>query len=106
MMDFFNQAVSTITQLVVMGAGTALAYYGIPLLKKLGVYGMVKIGVFAAEKLAESGKIQKIDKNAEAKKILAMLGIKESPLTDAMIEAACKELDVQEDKLKAELKKG
>lgn len=105
MMDFFNQVVATITRLVVMGAGSMLVYYGVPLLKKLGVYGLVKIGVFAAEKLAESGKIQKIDKNAEAKKILTMLGIKESPLVDAMIEAACKELDVQEKKLKEELKK-
>ena len=105
MADFFSQALTTITQLIVAGTGTALACYGIPLLKKLGIYGLVKIGVFAAEKLAESGKIQKIDKNTKAKEILSMLGIKESPLVDAMIEAACKELDVQEDKLKAELKK-
>lgn len=105
-MDFMNQVVATITRLVVMGAGTAFAVYGIPLLKKLGVYGLVKIGVYAAEKLAESGKIQKVDKNAEAKKILSMLGVKENPLIDAMIEAAVKELDVQEKKLAEEVKKG
>lgn len=105
-MDVFNQAVSTITQVIVMCGGAALSYYGIPLLKKMGLFGLVKIGVFAAEKLAESGKIKKIDKNTEAKKIISMLGIKESPLIDAMIEAAVKELDVQEKKLTDEVKKG
>ena len=43
MMDFFNQVVATIAQLVVAGAGTAFMVYGIPYLKKIGVYKLVQI---------------------------------------------------------------
>lgn len=35
MMDFFNQVVATIAQLVVAGAGTAFMVYGIPISRKL-----------------------------------------------------------------------
>lgn len=104
-MDLVNELLTTTVKLVVTAGGSCLIAYGFPWLKKIGLYKMVQIGVMAAEKLAESGQIPKIDKNAKAKEILAMLGIKESPMIDAMIEAAVKELDNQENKVMDELKK-
>ena len=105
MMNYVNELVTLIVKIIIGGAGSALIAYGFPWLKKVGLYKLVQIGVMAAEKLAESGQIPKVDKNAKAKEILAMLGIKESPMIDAMIEAAVKELDNQENKVKNELKK-
>lgn len=105
MMDLFNELLTTVVKLVVTAGGSYLIAYGLPWLKKIGLYKMVQIGVMAAEKLAESGAIPKVDKNAKAKEILGMLGVKESPMIDAMIEAAVKELDNQENKFKEELKK-
>ncbi len=105
MMDLVNELLTTLVKLVITAGGSYLIAYGLPWLKKIGLYKMVQIGVMAAEKLAESGAIPKVDKNAKAKEILGMLGIKESPMIDAMIEAAVKELDNQGNKVKDELKK-
>lgn len=63
MMDFFNQVVTTVAQLVVAGAGTAFMVYGIPYLKKIGVYKLVQMTVRAAEKVGATGVIKKADKN-------------------------------------------
>lgn len=101
MMELFNELLTTLVKIVVTAGGSYLIAYGLPWLK----YKMVQIGVMAAEKLAESGVIKKVDKNAKAKEILGMLGIKVTPMIDAMIEAAVKELDNQENKIKSELKK-
>ena len=105
MMDLVNELLTTLVKLVITAGGSYLIAYGLPWLKKIGLYKMGQIGVMAAEKLAESGAIPKVDKNAKAKEILGMLGIKESPMIDAMIEAAVKELDNQGNKVKDELKK-
>lgn len=105
MMDLVNELLTTLVKLVITAGGSYLIAYGLPWLKKIGLYKLVQIGVMAAEKLAESGAIPKVDKNAKAKEILGMLGIKESPMIDAMIEAAVKELDNQGNKVKDELKK-
>ena len=105
MMELVNELLTTLVKLVVTAGGSYLIAYGLPWLKKIGLYKMVQIGVKAAEKLAESGVIKKVDKNAKAKEILGMLGIKVTPVIEAMIEAAVKELDTQENKVKDELKK-
>lgn len=105
MVDIMNEILTTLVKLVITAGGSYLIAYGFPWLKKIGLYKMVQIGVMAAEKLAESGAIPKVDKNAKAKEILGMLGIKVSPVIEAMIEAAVKELDTQENKVKDELKK-
>lgn len=105
MMDLFNELLTTVVKLVVTAGGSYLIAYGLPWLKKIGLYKMVQIGVMAAEKLAESGAIPKVDKNAKAKEILGMLGINVTPAIEMMIEAAVKELDTQESKVKDELKK-
>ena len=57
MMDFFNQVVATIAQLAVAGAGTAFMVYGIPYLKKIGVYKLVQMTVRAAEKVGATGAV-------------------------------------------------
>lgn len=48
-MDIINELVSVIVRLVIAGAGTAFMAYGIPYLKKIGVYKLVQIAVRAAE---------------------------------------------------------
>lgn len=40
-MDIINELVSVIVRLVIAGAGTAFMAYGIPYLKKIGVYKLV-----------------------------------------------------------------
>ena len=55
MMDIINELVSVIVRLVIAGAGTAFMAYGIPYLKKIGVYKLVQIAVRAAEKLGATG---------------------------------------------------
>ena len=54
-MDIINELVSVIVRLVIAGAGTAFMAYGIPYLKKIGVYKLVQIAVRAAEKLGATG---------------------------------------------------
>ena len=105
MMDLVNELLTTLVKIVITAGGSYFIATAMPWLKKIGLYKLVQIGVMAAEKLAESGVIQKVDKNAKAKEILGMLGIKVTPMIEAMIEAAVKELDNQENKIKDELKK-
>ncbi len=105
MMDIINELLTTLVKLLVTAGGSYFIAVGLPWLKKVGLYKLVQIGVMAAEKLAESGQIHKVDKNAKAKEILGLLGIKVTPVIDAMIEAAVKELDNQENKISNELKK-
>ena len=105
MMDIINELLTTLVKLLVTAGGSYFIAFGLPWLKKVGLYKLVQIGVMAAEKLAESGQIHKVDKNAKAKEILGLLGIKVTPVIDAMIEAAVKELDNQENKISNELKK-
>ncbi len=48
MMHIINELVTVIVGLVIAGAGTAFMAYGIPYLKKIGVYKLVQIAVRAA----------------------------------------------------------
>lgn len=105
MMDIINELVSVIVRLVVASAGTAFMAYGIPYLKKLGVYKLVQIAVRAAEKLGATGAINKADKKKYVEDALIRLGVKITPTIDTMIEAAVKEMEIQNDKISDELKK-
>ena len=105
MMDFFNQVVATIAQLAVAGAGTAFMVYGIPYLKKIGVYKLVQMTVRAAEKVGATGVIKKADKKKYVVAALEKMGVTITPTIDMMIEAAVKELDIQNEKIENELKK-
>lgn len=65
----------------------------IPFLKEKRIYSTVKKFVQAAEKLAESGVIQKIDKKKYVIDLLKENGITITPTLDAFIESAVEELD-------------
>ena len=105
MMDFVNQIVSVIVKLVITGAGTAFIAYGIPYLKQIGMYKIVQMAVRAAEKLGVTGAIEKADKKKYVIAALKKMGIEVTPTIEMMIEAAVKELDIQNEKIQAELNK-
>ena len=105
MMDFMNQVVSVIVKLVITGAGTAFIAYGIPYLKQIGMYKIVQMTVRAAEKLGVTGAIKKADKKKYVIAALEKMGVKVTPTIEMMIEAAVKELDIQNEKIEFELKK-
>ena len=77
MMDYMNQIISVVVKLVITGAGTAFIAYGIPYLKQIGMYKIVQMAV----------------------------RVKVTPVIEMMIEAAVKELDIQNEKIETELKK-
>lgn len=105
MMDIVNEIISAVMKLVVAGAGTAFMAYGIPYLKKIGMYKIVQMAVRAAEKLGVTGAIEKADKKKYVVAALQKMGIKVTPTIEMMIEAAVKEMDIQNDAIKNELKK-
>ena len=105
MMDYMNQVISVVVKLVITGAGTAFIAYGIPYLKQIGMYKIVQMAVRAAEKLGVTGAIQKADKKKYVIAALEKMNIKITPTIEMMIEAAVKEMDIQNEKINAELKK-
>ena len=66
----------------------------IPWLKEQRIYGIVKTFVQAVEKMAESGIIEKTDKNQKVIELLARKGIVINATIEAFIESAVKELDI------------
>lgn len=65
----------------------------IPLLKELRIYGTIKKFVQAAEKLAEAGTIEKVDKKKYVISLLKKNGIAVDDTLDSFIESAVEELD-------------
>lgn len=66
-----------------------------PWLKQKYLYSVVKSYVNAAEKLAETGMIEKIDKKGYVVSLLTSAGVNVTSDIDALIESAVKELDMQ-----------
>ena len=66
----------------------------IPWLKEKRLYSVVKSFVQAAEKLAESGAIDKADKKKKVIEFLTSKGIKIDSTVEALIESCVKELDM------------
>lgn len=66
----------------------------VPWLKEKRVYDTIKKLVKAAEKMSESGMIQKVDKKTMVIKWLEEQGIEVTDEISALIEAAVKELDI------------
>lgn len=66
----------------------------IPWLKEKRLHGIIKNFVQAAEKLAESGVIEKCDKKAKVIELLEKKGIVVDDVTEAFIEGCVKELDI------------
>ena len=77
----------------------------IPWLKEKRVYEIIKQLVQAAEKMAESGAIAKIDKKETVIKLLSEKGIDVTDEISALIESAVKELDIIIDTTITEIKK-
>lgn len=77
----------------------------VPWLKSKRIYNMVKTFVQAAEKLAESGVIEKTDKKQGVIKLLKEQGIEITDSVDAFIESAVKELDLVTSIVKEEILK-
>ena len=76
-----------------------------PWLEEKRIYSLVKKFVEAAEKLAESGVIEKIDKKAKVIELLELKGIVVDEEIDAFIESAVKQLDIVASTVVEEIKK-
>lgn len=105
MASIINEIVSVVVKLVITIAGTAFMTYGIPYMKQIGMYKIVQMAVHAAEKLGVTGAIQKADKKKYVIAALEKMNVKVTPTIEMMIEAAVKEMDIQNNKIHAELKK-
>ena len=89
------EIVMTIISLVI--ARYAIPYIKndfIPWLKEKRLYGIVKKFVQAAEKMAEAGMIEKVDKKENVIKLLEKKGIVVDVVVEAFIESCVKELDI------------
>ena len=77
----------------------------VPFLKEKRLFALIEKLVEGAEKMAESGLIEKKDKKAMVIQCLKDEGIEVTPAVDAFIEAAVKELDLVADVVIETIKK-
>lgn len=97
-----NSILPNVLEIILTVISLVVSYYVIPCiknelipwLKEKHLYSQVKKFVQAAEKLAESGAIQKINKKAKVIELLEKQGIAVDATIDAFIESCVKELDV------------
>lgn len=93
---------SNILEIITTIISLVVAYYVIPFikdemipwLKEKRLYSVIKSFVQAAEKLAESGVIEKVDKKAKVIELLETKGVVIDATTEAFIESCVKELDL------------
>lgn len=95
-----TQIIPLAVRLVFAVIGVLLLRYILPWLKQQVWYSAIKWLVNAAEKLAESGQISKDYKKRYVLRLMQLLKIPVNEFTSALIEAAVKELDMLEDKIK------
>lgn len=95
-----TQIIPLAVKLVFSIIGVLLLRYILPWIKQQVWYSAIKWLVNAAEKLAESGQISKDYKKKYVLRLMQMLRIPVNDFTSALIEAAVKELDMLEDKIK------
>lgn len=95
-----TQIIPLAVKLVFAIVGVLLLRYILPWIKQQVWYSAIKWLVNAAEKLAESGQISKDYKKKYVLRLMQMLRIPVNDFTSALIEAAVKELDMLEDKIK------
>lgn len=95
-----TQIIPLAVKLVFAVIGVLLLTYILPWLKQQVWYSSIKWLVNAAEKLAESGQISKDYKKKYVLRLMQLLRIPVNDVTSALIEAAVKELDMLEDKIK------
>lgn len=97
-----NSILSNMTEIIATIISLVVAYYVIPCikndlvpwLKEKHLYNTVKKFVQAAEKLAESGVIKKVDKKSKVIELLNKNGIIVNETIEAFIESCVKELDL------------
>lgn len=102
-MDTANEIVQIIpiaVKLVFAVIGFVLLCYILPWAKQQVWYGVIKWFVQAAEKLAESGQIGKDYKKQYVLQLMKLLKIPVNEFTSALIEAAVKELDMLEERIR------
>lgn len=95
-----TQIIPLAVKLVFAVLGVLLLRYILPWIKQQVWYSAIKWLVNAAEKLAESGQISKDYKKRYVLRLMQLLKIPVNDFTSALIEAAVKELDMLEDKIK------
>lgn len=99
---FIESILSNIFEIIATAISLVVAYYVIPYiktdlipwLKDKKLYDTVKKFVNAAEKLAESGVIQKADKKAKVIELLEGRGIVVNETIEVFIESCVQELDM------------
>ena len=97
-----NAVTENVLEMVIAILSIVVSVYLIPLIKtelkpwleEKRVYSIVQKFVKAAEKLAESGVIPKIEKKDKVIELLESKGVTITPSVEAFIEAAVKELDL------------
>lgn len=97
-----NAVTENVLDIVIAVISIIVSVYLIPLIKnelkpwleEKRIYGLVQKFVEAAEKLAESGTIEKVDKKAKVIELLESKGITVNEEIDAFIESAVKQLDI------------
>ena len=108
-----NVVTENVLDIVIAVISIVVSVYLIPLIKnelkpwlvEKRVYSLVKKFVEAAEKLAESGVIEKVDKKSKVIELLESKGIIVDAEVDAFIESAVKQLDVITSTVVEEIKK-
>lgn len=98
----WNSVLPNILEIILTIISLVVSYYVIPYikndfipwLKEKRLYDIVKKYVQAAEKMAESGLIEKTDKKNKVVELLASMGIKVDTTIDTLIESCVKELDM------------
>jgi hypothetical protein len=98
----WNSILPNILEIIFTIISLVVAYYVVPYikndlipwLKEQRLYNMVKNFVQAAEKMAESGAINKIDKKAKVIEFLENSGVIVNKNVEAIIESCVKELDI------------
>ncbi len=92
-MEFISTLAPIALELVGTLAVLLVTKIAIPWLKEQRIYSTIRRLTQAAEKLAETGAIEKVDKKAFVIEHLQKKGIQVTPEIEAMVEAAVKELD-------------
>lgn len=106
-----NAVTTNILDIIIAIISIVVSYYVLPMikndlvpwLKEKHIYDMVHKFVLSAEKLAETGVIEKKNKKEEVIKLLKEQGIEITDQVDSFIESAVKELDLVTDTFKDEV---
>ena len=104
--------VSNVFEIILGVVSIIVSVYLIPLIKtelkpwleEKRVYNLISKFVEAAEKLAETGVIQRVDKKAKVVELLKENGVEVTPTIEAFIESAVKQLDLVIDTVVDEVK--